>query len=732
MDHEIATRSIRTRMKNRVLIVSLMLLTLCVLLAAQSSASQTSSGAPSAALLRVKHLFDVGNLSIVSEESKQLLAENPNDLELRAWVAVAQGAGDDTDALVNEMKKSSPDSPWTLLASAAGAPNTEKPNLCEKAVAKDGQNIDVLMLAARMMTDAAYWTGKADALKKLLDEHKADFERSADGVAAEASALSAVARVTHDSKSQAAKDACDRALKLNPNNVAMLQMKSSELIKNHKLKESYELLKKGANTVPDSYPLHMAYWKSVMALPNGIADEQSKEVENDASAIITKMRPSANIVRLSLSALDDVSSKVATDMGDLILKTYPDSAASDAVAFVRATKDLPMATPEQNTEAKILALEKFVNRPNHYSDSLLKSANENLVYYLSSQDKPNAELLYKAVMAIDGSPEGVIKLADEKSHLKELEGLSTRKLDGQWENFKKSVANQPDAQVKGFLNYFLEQNVEGWQEALGWVYFNEGRLDDAMAKLEAAHKLSPKDPECAIHLGKVFEAKNDNDKAESLFEAALSMPYYGDGDHPAVKALREFYVHKHGSSDGLDAFMNPILEKDRERRRKAILSAQIKDPKPLTEFKLTSLDGKTVDSDSLKGKYVIINFWATWCGPCRKELPDLNKFYEKYKNDPKVVVLTIATDSADTPTKTVETFVKNNKYTFPVVRGPEYASKNNINAIPMTWFVDPNGKREFEKLGYSKDLMEEYTWRLDAMMGSASTSTQTKTSSSGN
>jgi len=710
-----------------------MLLMMCALVAAQTSTSQTSSGAPSAAVLRVKHLFDVGNLSIVSEESKQLLAANPNDLELRAWMAVvAQGAGNDTDALVKEMKKSSPGSPWTLLASAAVAPNTDKPELCEKAVAKDSRNVDALILAAQVMTSAAYQTENADALKKLLAEYKSNYESSADGLAAEANALSAVARITHDSKSQDAKDACNRALKLDPNNVAMLRMKSGELIKEHKLKESYELLKTGVKAVPDSYPLHMAYWKSVASLTDIKAEEQSKEVESDASAIITKVQPSANIARMTLSTLDDVSPKVATAMGDLILKTYPNTAASDAVALARAMKDLPMATPEQNTEAKILALEKFVNRPKHYSDTLLKSANEELVYYLSSQDKPDTELLYKAVMALDGSPEGVIKLADEKAHLKELEALSTRKLDGQWEDFKKSVADQPDARVKGFLNYFLEQNVEGWQEALGWVYYNEGHLNAAMAKLEAAHTLSPKDPECAIHLGKVYEAKNDNDKAETLFEAALSMPYYGDGDHPAVKALREFYVHKHGSADGLDAYMNPILKKDRERRKKAILAGRIMDPKPLTKFKLTLLDGKTVDSDSLKGKYVIINFWATWCGPCRKELPDLNKFYEKYKNDPKVVILTIATDSADTPTKTVETFVKNNKYTFPVLRGSEYASNNNINAIPMTWFVDPNGKREFERLGYSKDLMEEYTWRLDAMMASASASNQTKTQSSGN
>ena len=107
-------------------------------------------------------------------------------------------------------------------------------------------------------------------------------------------------------------------------------------------------------------------------------------------------------------------------------------------------------------------------------------------------------------------------------------------------------------------------------------------------------------------------------------------------------------------------------------------------------FSLKTFDGKVIELASLKGKVVIINFWATWCPPCRAEIPDFIKVYEQYKSK-GLVIIGIALDE-DGWTK-VKPFVSENKMTYPIVLGtPEVVQRyGGISGIPTTFAVDTNG-----------------------------------------
>ena len=111
--------------------------------------------------------------------------------------------------------------------------------------------------------------------------------------------------------------------------------------------------------------------------------------------------------------------------------------------------------------------------------------------------------------------------------------------------------------------------------------------------------------------------------------------------------------------------------------------------KPMAEFDLTDLEGRKWSLADLKGKIALINWWATWCSPCRRELPYLQKLREQLKDRKDVVILTL---NIDDEVGMVEPFMKENKYTFPVLLGQDYAETQGVNRIPRNWVVAVDGK----------------------------------------
>ena len=111
----------------------------------------------------------------------------------------------------------------------------------------------------------------------------------------------------------------------------------------------------------------------------------------------------------------------------------------------------------------------------------------------------------------------------------------------------------------------------------------------------------------------------------------------------------------------------------------------------------------------------VINFWGTWCGPCVAEMPEIQKFHEKYRDDRDVVFLTINND--DDPDE-VREWMKEHEYDFAVLLDDGYNDDAGVRGYPTTWFIDRNGRIEFTKLGWSEALTEEFRWRVEALRGS--------------
>lgn len=112
--------------------------------------------------------------------------------------------------------------------------------------------------------------------------------------------------------------------------------------------------------------------------------------------------------------------------------------------------------------------------------------------------------------------------------------------------------------------------------------------------------------------------------------------------------------------------------------------------KKAADFKLKTLEGKEVKLSDYRGKVVIVDFWATWCPPCRKGIPDLISLQDEFKKD--LVVIGISLDQQNT-IKDLKPFIENYKINYPVVLGDEKVVKDygGINAIPTSFIIDQKG-----------------------------------------
>ena len=111
-----------------------------------------------------------------------------------------------------------------------------------------------------------------------------------------------------------------------------------------------------------------------------------------------------------------------------------------------------------------------------------------------------------------------------------------------------------------------------------------------------------------------------------------------------------------------------------------------RDPKPAPLFTATDLDGRQINMASLRGKVVIVNFWATWCGPCRAEIPDLVALQEKYKDT--LQVIGISEDEAGVDV--VKRFAAEHRVNYPVVMMTPEIEKlfPGIGALPTSFILD--------------------------------------------
>jgi thiol-disulfide isomerase/thioredoxin len=279
-------------------------------------------------------------------------------------------------------------------------------------------------------------------------------------------------------------------------------------------------------------------------------------------------------------------------------------------------------------------------------------------------------------------------------------------------------------------NRFVDENLSAYQmtgksqgskargqasaaDLVGWALFMKKNYAAAAEKLGEAERLSQGlDFATQFHMGELARSQNVPARARDYYLDALSLA----GGPPPLrqKAKDALAAIQPGSSDaaGFDAWLETELTRRRDERKAAALKSLV--DRPLPKLALTTVDGKPFDASMLRGKVVLLDFFASWCGICRAELPQLKTAYATYQSDPNVVFLLVSIDEDD---KRLQRYLGEMKFPFPVARLTAEQAEHSMgfDNVPATFYVDAAGVVRYQLNGSEShgDSVGRVAWYID-------------------
>lgn len=134
------------------------------------------------------------------------------------------------------------------------------------------------------------------------------------------------------------------------------------------------------------------------------------------------------------------------------------------------------------------------------------------------------------------------------------------------------------------------------------------------------------------------------------------------------------------------------------------------------DFTLETLDGEKLTLSDLQGKKVILNFWATWCPPCKQEMPHLQNYYKDYAKKENVEIVAVNLTYNNQTIDQVKQFIESYKITFPIplMENPKLGQTYEVLTIPSTFFIDTKGRVQHHIIGpVDEKSISNYISKID-------------------
>lgn len=260
---------------------------------------------------------------------------------------------------------------------------------------------------------------------------------------------------------------------------------------------------------------------------------------------------------------------------------------------------------------------------------------------------------------------------------------------------------QSDQEWKEDRKNILGQNLYAYAEAL----YKLGKPVDAEQPLNEAKDLTKeKDAKINQLYTTVLAANGKNDEATKEIENYIKK---GTATPEMKSLLKDIYIKKNGSSEGFNKYLAQFESVARQLLIAKLEKQIIK--QPATDFSLTDLNGGRVSLRSLKGKTVVLDFWATWCGPCKSSFPGMQKAVDLYKDNKDVQFLFIDSwENVEDKRENAQDFIKEKNYSFHVLLDLDNKVIENyrVSGIPTKFVIDKEGNIRFMSVGFSGNTDE--------------------------
>lgn len=306
------------------------------------------------------------------------------------------------------------------------------------------------------------------------------------------------------------------------------------------------------------------------------------------------------------------------------------------------------------------------------------------------------------------------KMQEDSSNISLAEQLSKQAVDYARAEYK----NPKEARPKMLLADEWKQQREGtygsYADTYAMALYRAGKYKQGLEYAKEASQT----------IGKGLDPDQNNTYA-LLAEKALPVKTYrpqlekfvrdGKASNDIKEILKRTYIAEKKSDAGYNDYMAQLEKGAKLKMIEDLKKGVLNNPTP--QFALNNLSGTNVNINDLKGKVVIVDFWATWCGPCKASFPAMQKMVNKYKDDPNVKFLFVNTwENADDKQKTVQEFITKTKYNFDVLmdNDSKVVAQFGVSGIPTKFVIGRDGNIKFKSVGFEGDekLMDE----LEAMI----------------